>query len=427
MELLMNREDFTTSYPPFNVLNTRDKSSLWTKKPINVYVHIPFCSKRCDFCYYRVEAPKGRDEIQYYVELLLEEIKLMSQLPEFNLYQMNSLYFGGGTPSMLSEEQIVSITEAIVALFPKSKDFEFCMEVSPSGGATKAKLETMKSIGVGRISMGLQSLNEQILELNGRNHSKKQFYQAFERIREAGFDWINCDIMSGMLGTTEENWQGTIQELLGLHPENIAIYKMEVYYNTKLFRKVKEEPALLISNRVEARHFDEARAVFEDHGYRMSDCFSFISDDKYLHRHRRNLQNSEEMIGIGLSSFSYVNGYVYQNTSKMDEYENMIRNHELPMNRAYKLTQQDEMVRFIAMGLKNLHFSRQHFIDRFGVDASDLFANKIEHLIDKEVLYMNDNTLGITSRYYGYADDIGRFFYPKQHQKSMLAHITRED
>ena len=314
MEIALRREDFTTSYPPYSVLNTKQTELLWQKKPINVYVHFPFCPKRCDFCYYKVEVPKGKDEIQAYVDVLLKEIELLSCMPELHSCSMQTLYFGGGTPTLLSSDQLVAVTEAIFKLFPKMEDFEFCVEVRPGGEVTKEKLKTLKSLGVDRISMGVQSLDDDILLKNGRNHLSNQFYKTFEETRNAGFDWINCDIMSGMLGITDESWQNTVKTLADWRPENVAIYKMEVYYNTKLFKKVRHEPELLIDDAMEASHFEWARAYLESEGYMMWDCFSFTTNEKYIHRHRRNVQSGGEILGIGLSSHSYFNGFMYQNT-----------------------------------------------------------------------------------------------------------------
>lgn len=425
MDLLMKREDFTTSYPPFNVLNIRDASSLWGRKRVNVYVHLPFCPTRCDFCYYRVEEPKGKDEITDYVELLLKEIAIMSRRPEFNVYTMESLYFGGGTPTMLSADQIVKITEAIKEVFPVTDDFEFCIEVRPGGEATKSKLEAMKHLGVNRVSMGVQSLDEKVLELNGRNHSKPLFYKTYDRVRTAGFDWVNCDLMSGMVGATDENWRDTVNEMLQLRPENIAVYKMEVYYNTRLFRKIKKNPDLLISNNTEAEHFEWARKTFEDNGYAMWDCFSFTNDERFIHRHRRNVQSGGEMIGIGLSSHSYVNGNIYQNTSQMDEYRNFVTNQKLPINRAYRMNQQDEIIRFITMGLKNLSFSGKDFFDRFGFEVQDIYFEQMKYLMDKGIIAKRADDYIVTHSYFGYADDIGRYFYPENKKESMLAHMSR--
>ncbi|WP_186786001.1 coproporphyrinogen-III oxidase family protein [Paenibacillus agilis] len=425
MDLLMKREDFTTSYPPFNVLNIKDTSALWEKKRVNVYVHLPFCPTRCDFCYYRVEEPKGRDEISDYVELLLKEIEIMSQRPEFNTYTMESMYFGGGTPTMLSADQIVTITEAIKKVFPVTDDFEFCVEVRPGGEATTPKLESMKKLGVHRVSMGVQSLDEKVLELNGRNHSKPLFYSTYERVRKAGFDWVSCDIMSGMVGATDENWINTINEMVQLKPENIALYKMEVYYNTKLFRKVRKDPDLLISNAKEVQHFEYARETFGRNGYSMWDCFSFTNNDRYIHRHRLNVQSGGEMIGIGLSSHSYVNGYIYQNASQLNEYRDFVNNNKLPINRAYKMSQQDEIIRFITMGLKNLSFSASDFLNRFGFEVQDLYGKQMSYLMEKGIVIKNGDNFIVTSSYYGYADDIGRYFYPENKKESMLAHISR--
>jgi oxygen-independent coproporphyrinogen-3 oxidase len=264
-----------------------------------------------------------------------------------------------------------------------------------------------------------------VLRENGRNHLSKQFYTTFANVRETGFDWINCDIMSGMLGITDESWKHTVVSLVDLKPENVAIYKMEVYFNTKLFKKIRHNPKLLIEDEAEASHFEWARNYLESNGYFMWDCFSFATKPEYIHRHRRNIQSGGEMLGIGLSSHSYFNGFMFQNTSDMSEYAAMIESGRLPVTRAYKLTAQDEMVRYITFGLKNLSFDRQDFVERFGADVSVLFPEQITTLLDKNMIVMDDNKVALTPKYYGYADDIARIFYPQKQREAMLAHISR--
>lgn len=426
MELTLNRETFITSYPHYNVLNKKHTELLWHKRPIHLYIHLPFCPKRCDYCYYRVEAGKKKSEIDAYVNALLQEIERLGKQPELQCCTVKTLYFGGGTPTMLSSEHFVLIAEALKRSFTFVSDYEFCVEVRPGREATEEKLQTLKKLGVNRISMGSQSLDEEVLKMNGRNHILKLFYETYDRLRSVGFDWINVDILSGLLHELEETWKNTIQTLAGLRPENISIYKLEVFYNTTLFQLLKKRPELMISDDVEARRFKWARNWLENEGYYMFNSTMFTTDDQYIHEQRRAVHYGEEMLGIGLSSHSYFNGFLFQNTSDMKEYHEWIEEGKNPILRAYKLSAREEIIRSIVFGLKNLSLSRNAFYQRFGFDIKALFADKINDLEAKGILEVTDNHINIAFDYYEFADDVSRFFYPDEQKEDMLAHLSRK-
>lgn len=426
MELTLKRETFVTAYPPYSVLSAKNVSTIWGRRPVNIYLHLPFCPKRCNFCYYRVEESKGGDEIAAYVDVLLQEIALLAERPEVQYCSMQTLYFGGGTPTMLTSEQFIKIVQALESIFPKTSDFEFNVEVRPGREATQEKLNTLKQLGVNRISMGVQSLDDRVLKENGRNHLSKIFYDTYDRVRMAGFDWVNCDLMSGMLHETEESWKNSVEALYGFGPENISIYKMEVFYNTKLFKKLRENPEILVSDDVEAAHFRWARRFLESKGYFMSNNSSFVISPHYIDRHRENIQYGGEMIGIGLSSHSSFNGSMYQNTSDMKEYVDMVTNGRLPISRSYKLLKRDEIIRYVVMSFKNLKIKRQDFINKFGVELTDVYGEQISDLTRKGLLRLDEDHLYLESEYYDFADDVARFFYPTHLQEDMLAHISRK-
>ncbi|WP_145331593.1 coproporphyrinogen-III oxidase family protein [Paenibacillus xylanexedens] len=426
MELTLKRETFVTTYPPYSVLSAKNVSTIWERRPINVYVHLPFCPKRCNFCYYRIEESKGGDEVTAYVNVLLQEIALLRDKPEIQSCSMQTLYFGGGTPTMLSSEHFIQIMEALEQVFPKTPDFEFNVEVRPGGEATQEKLDTLKRLGVHRVSIGVQSLDDVVLKENGRNHLSNMFYGTYERVRQAGFDWVNCDIMSGMLHESEESWKSTVRLLSEIRPENISIYKMEVFFNTKLFRKLRQNPDMLVSDDAEAANFRWARKFLEAEGYFMWNNSSFVTSPKYIHKHRQNVQYGAEMLGIGLSSHSYFLDSMFQNTADMNEYVEKISKGELPISRSYKLSKQDQITRYIVMSLKNLTLSREHFIENFGLDITSVLPAKIEELTSQGLIHLDEKQLYIDPEYYDFADDVARFFYPEHLQEDMLAHISRK-
>lgn len=328
---------------------------------------------------------------------------------------------------MLSAEQFVQIVEALERVFPKTQDFQFNVEVRPGAEATQEKLNTLKQLGVHRISLGVQSMNDTILTANGRNHKTETFYKTYDRIRNAGFDWVNCDLMSGMLHETDDTWKYSLELLKECNPENITIYKMEVFFNTKLFSAVRRNPEILISHETEAKHFRGARNFLESNGYFMCNNATFATDHKYIDRHRQNVQYGGDMVGIGLSSHSYFQGNMYQNTSDMKEYQEVVAGGKLPISRSYKLSQKDQITRHVVMSLKNLKVSRSQFVDNFGLDLTQVFPDEVRRLTSEGFAHLDNEHLSIDPEYYDFADDVARLFYPMELHNDMLAHISRKE
>lgn len=421
----LKREDFITQYPPYNLMRPDHVSQIWTPKELNLYVHIPFCARICDFCYYKVMVPKGREMTQVYVDALIREIRMLAARPEVQDRIVHTMYFGGGTPTILSSEQLRALVNTVRECFRFHPDLEFCVEARPGAETSVEKLHTLRALGVHRLSMGVQSLDEQVLVMNGRNHGLRDFYETYEQARQAGFDWINIDIMSGLVGETPETWRSTIQEVLRLRPENVALYKFEVYYNTRLFRTLRGKPELLMTNKEEAEMIRQAYAWLEEGGYQQLDAFSWATDMQYDHRHRRRSLLGGEMLAAGLSSHSWFDHYIFQNTSDLQQYYEMIEGGQLPITRAYPVSVREDMARTMVFGMKNLMVDRALFAAKFGVDPLNVFGNEIAALVEGGYLGVTDELIRITPEYSLYGDDLARAFFLPEHSDIMLAHLQR--
>ena len=179
MHLDITRTDFTFQYPPFNLLQVKDANIFQKKRPLHVYVHIPYCKTKCRYCYYKLWAvgEQGTDEIDEYLKLLSREIGFVSRDPEVQACAVRSVYIGGGTPSLLSEDQLTRLFSLLKQSFAFNDNYEFCVEVNPDQGVlTREKLTLMANSGVTRLSMGVQSFNDRLLKLNGRAGSAGEFY-----------------------------------------------------------------------------------------------------------------------------------------------------------------------------------------------------------------------------------------------------------
>ena len=198
-----------------------------------LYLHIPFCRKRCHFCYFRVYTDKNAREVEPYLDLLAREWELYATQPAIAGRQLDFVYFGGGTPSFLSTQQLKSLVHRLTAVTPWSAAEEITFECEP-GTLTEAKLEAIRKLGVTRLSLGVENFDDRILEINGRAHRSPEIGKAYATARSLGFPQINIDLIAGMLGETDENWRECIKRTLELDPDSVTIYQMELPYNTTI-------------------------------------------------------------------------------------------------------------------------------------------------------------------------------------------------
>ena len=339
--------------------------------------------------------------------------------------QCRTVYIGGGTPGMLSSKQFKRLFAAIFSHFNLLSENEICVEIRPGTEIDEEKIIILKELGVTRISMGCQSLDDDILRLNGRNHSSDMFYKTYNIIKKVGFPVVNVDIMSGLLGEDEGTFLSTIDKILRLNPENITIYKLELYYNSKLYKKVYDQHIKVMSNEEEIKLVRLAYKKILEEGYFLGDNFSFVCKPEELHLHRSATWSGEDMIGLGLSSHSKRGMYIYQNYSELSKYFKELQEGHLPIQRAYHFSVKENMVREMIFAVKGMKYDLTNFEKKFGVDAMIVFGDELNELkkggfirIDKEEM--------ITS-FEGaiFADDIVKVFYPKEQKQIELGHYKR--
>jgi oxygen-independent coproporphyrinogen-3 oxidase len=224
---------FVSNYPPFSQWKPEHVPHALealaqpprTEDPLGLYLHIPFCRKRCKFCYFKVYTDKNASEIERYLDALINENELYSRTHAFQGRQLRFAYFGGGTPSYISEKQLDYLIEGLNRHVSWDNAEEVTFECEP-GTIRKPKLETLKQIGVTRLSLGIEHFDDQILEANGRAHLSPEIYQAYAWAREVDFPQINVDLIVGMMGETEQKWRDTVRRTIRFGhdlPDGVAI------------------------------------------------------------------------------------------------------------------------------------------------------------------------------------------------------------
>src|SRR6186997_2359466 len=230
---------FVANYPPFSTWTTDAVASDALAAlaaparavPLGLYLHVPFCRKRCHFCYFRVYTNKNAAQVEGYLDLLAREWDLLRAQPAIAGRNIDFVYFGGGTPSFLSSSQLQSLVSRLTAHTPWTQAKEITFECEP-GTLTEAKLGVIRSLGVTRLSLGVENFDDKILEVNGRAHRSGEIDRAYDQARALDFPQINIDLIAGMLGETDANWQRCIERTLALDPDSVTIYQMELPFNT---------------------------------------------------------------------------------------------------------------------------------------------------------------------------------------------------
>jgi oxygen-independent coproporphyrinogen III oxidase len=384
---------FVANYPPFSVW-TADAvatdaaaalaSSPVPGNPLGLYLHIPFCRKRCHFCYFRVYTDKNAREIEDYLSLLVREWELYSDARALADRPLAFVYFGGGTPSFLSTKQLEDLVRRLSAVRPWTMAEEITFECEP-GTLTEPKIAAIRELGVTRLSLGIENFDDRILELNGRAHRSPEIVQSYRYARAVGFPQINIDLIAGMLGETDENWTECVRRTLDLEPDSITIYQMELPYNTTIAGDLLKgsgrfaEPVANWSTK--RRWVAEAFEALEKAGYHIGSAYTAVKDPattKFIYRDR--LWQGADMVGLGVASFGHVNGVHIQNLDTWETYSRAIEAGQRPLARAYRPTPEERMIREFVLQLKRGWVSAAYFSTKYGVDVRSRFKDQLASL-----------------------------------------------
>ena len=352
--------------------------------PLGLYLHIPFCRKRCHFCYFRVYTDKNAREVEQYLDLLSREWELYAKTPAVAGRPFNFVYFGGGTPSFLSTKQLHKVVKRLNAHGEWNHAEEITFECEP-GTLTDAKLAAIRDMGVTRLSLGVENFSDRILELNGRAHRSPEIGKAYDAARALGFPQINIDLIAGMLGETDANWEECIERTLAMSPDSITIYQMELPYNTTISGDLLKSGGQFADPvagwAIKRRWVAEAFAALERAGYHIGSAYTAVKDPartKFVYRDR--LWEGADLLGLGVASFSHINGVHVQNLDTWPKYQEAIERGEIPLGRAYRPTHEERMIREFVLQLKRGSTRPSYFAEKYGVDVLSRFHDALDSL-----------------------------------------------
>ena len=368
---------FISNYPPFSQWSKdrvgeieRAMAAAPADTPLGLYLHLPFCRKRCNFCYFKVFTDKNGQEVERYLAALSKEIELVSKLPVMGGRPFRFVYFGGGTPSFLSSRQMHRLVDRLRENIDWSLAEEVTFECEP-GTLTEAKVATLKEIGVTRLSLGVEHFDDAILRENGRAHESKEIGRCWPWIEAAGFDSVNIDLISGMIGESTEKWEEAVRRAIEMQPGSVTIYQMELPYNTKISAGVLAGGESPIASWEQKRDwldwaFDQLVAA----GYETSSAYTMVRPGTKF-SYRDNLWLGSDLLATGIASFGHVSGVHYQNLPEWEQYLGELEAGRLPVGRALAVTQHQALIREVVLQLKKGWLDPGYFRRKYEVDIRD--------------------------------------------------------
>ncbi|MCH2115191.1 MAG: coproporphyrinogen III oxidase family protein [Pirellulales bacterium] len=371
---------FVSNYPPFSqwsadqVNTARDAlDGPAPNVPLGLYLHIPFCRKRCKFCYFKVFTDKNAPEVERYLSALSREIELVSRLPVMGDRPFRFVYFGGGTPSFLSAKQLTRLVDRLQTHISFDEAEEVTFECEP-GTLSEAKVHTLRQLGVTRLSLGVEHFDDIILRENGRAHESMEIFRSWPWIQAAGFQNVNIDLIAGMVGDSDSSWRETVRQTLNLAPDSVTIYQMELPFNTVysqdiLGEKIETPVADWPQKRAWVGYaFDQLIQA----GYAISSAYTLVKDPTAVNfSYRDNLWRGSDLLATGIASFGHVSGVHYQNKTEWADYCGTLENGALPLNRAFRPTAHQRLIRELILQLKRGYLETSYFQEKFGIDILD--------------------------------------------------------
>ena len=396
------------------------------KKPLGLYLHIPFCVQKCRYCDF-LSGKGSREEMEEYTEALVKEIRayktfrlkgeqknvgveqeqkvtfvteeISKNTKEWQKqFEVQTIYFGGGTPSILPAGAIVRCLDAIRENFTVSDMAEITLEMNP-GTVTREKLKAYKQVGINRLSIGLQSVREDELKLLGRIHTFAQFQECFTMAREEGFENISVDLISGLPGQTKEAFLESLHTVKNLGAEHISVYSLIIEEGTPFYELYGEEGSRreeLISEEIDREFYELTKQELAKAGYIRYE-FSNYAREGFESRHNSSYWTGVDYLGLGLGASSYFLSERFHNTANKSEYVQNAANPEKLRQEVHCLSKEEQMEEFMFLGLRLCKgISKTKFEKKFGKNIEEVYGNVLKRLIGLDVLLEAGDCIALT-------------------------------
>lgn len=360
-------------------------------KKLGIYIHIPFCKRKCAYCDFISFSNKTK-LIEKYIKALKTEIE-KCKINKGN-YIVKTIYIGGGTPSFIESKYIVEILNNIKKKFNISEEAEITIEINP-GTVDEQKLKDYYNSGINRISFGLQSTRSELLKLLGRIHSYSSFLEGYNLARKIGFKNINVDLMIGLPVQTLEDVKKDLERIIELKPEHISVYSLIVEKETKIEEKIKNKELYLPSEELERKMYWAVKKKLEEAGYVHYEISNFAKLGNES-KHNLSCWNQEEYLGFGLAAHSYVDNIRYSNTIDFEEYFDFPENSKIIQE---KQTQEDKQKEFMLLGLRKIEGIKiSDFKNKFIDNPIYLYRESLNKLVTQGLIEIDIDSIKLTNR-----------------------------
>lgn len=370
------------------------------KKPLELYIHIPFCERKCAYCDF-LSMPATLQIQRAYVEKLIDEI--IGESGGVRAYEVTSIFIGGGTPSILPGEYILGILQAAGDYFDIRKDAEVTIEINP-GTLDEHKLECYREAGINRISLGLQSADDWELKVLGRIHTYDDFLKSYQQVRLAGFSNVNVDLMSALPGQTLSSWEKTLKKVTMLRPEHISAYSLIIEEGTPFYERYgtgeKAFPPLPDED-TEREMYHMTKTILEEHGYHRYEISNYARKG-FDCRHNTGYWTGVDYLGLGIGAASCISGFRFKKEGNLNTYLEMASKKDFPSciyQDIQKLSEREQMEEFMFLGLRLTEgVSGAEFHQRFGQNMWNIYGNVIEDMKQQGLLRVEYPIVALTEK-----------------------------
>lgn len=366
---------------------------MMNKRELELYIHIPFCARKCAYCDFLSFAAPVRIYREY-VEKLIEEI--YGQRGNFQDYQVHTVFIGGGTPSILPPDMMEELLSVLQECFDIAADAEITIETNP-GTLTMEKLETYLEGGINRLSIGLQSCDDMELNNLGRIHTFDEFLKSYQRARQAGFTNINVDLMSGLPGQDVHSWKNTLRKVLMLKPEHISAYSLIVEEGTPFYDRYGAGQGGLPDEDTDREMYHLTKEMLEAQGYERYEVSNYARPG-YECRHNVGYWTGVDYLGLGLGASSYTHGFRYHNTGDLKEYLSLnLLEPGAASQEIQELSHEEKIEEFMFLGLRMMNgVSGSEFLGRFGQNMWNVYGDVLNELEAQKLIEVDAPVVRLT-------------------------------
>lgn len=364
-------------------------------RKVGIYIHIPFCKQKCFYCDFVSYCDKTKF-IDRYIDCLKKEIESKSNKNEIVI---DTIYIGGGTPSIIDVKLIIEVLESIKENFNVEKEAEITIEINP-GTVNEEKLKLYKEEGINRVSIGLQSTNNDLLKMLGRIHTYEEFLKYFNMARNIGFKNINVDLMLGLPSQTLDDINKSMKRIINLKPEHVSVYSLIVEDGTKLARDVENGKLILPEEEIERNMYWKVKQTLENNGYIHYEISNFAKKG-YESKHNMNCWSQKEYLGFGASAHSYFKSMRYSNIEDVEEYIDNISKGKIEQNKKVHEIQtvEDSKKEYMLLGLRKIDgVNITEFKNKFVDNPIYLFKKELSRLACEKLIEIDENRIKLTDK-----------------------------